>query len=124
MGRPLPALRTRGPGAVPAQGTDAGPFAVSTNRADVESPTPSPSRSPETTGRIHAAQRNGGEGVATGTARVRYRDARHGSDTLASRAGSHGANTLALAASGRTPTAAGWTPVETGGITLLTHRQR
>jgi hypothetical protein len=85
------------------------------------------------TRRGSAAVEIGDEGVVTGTARVRYGDARRGScerradrrrRTLALRAGSHGAITLVLPASGRTPTAAGWTPDRTGGTDPKAPRQR
>ena len=84
-------------------------------------------------GRVDAAVQDGGEGVVTGTARVRYRDARRGrigrqADPVrfgsALRAGRHGAHALALRASGRTPTAADWTPVEFGGITRVARQAR
>jgi hypothetical protein len=83
--------------------------------------------------RIEAAVKDGGEGVVTGTARVRHRDARRGrfgkqADpvrfTFPLRAGRHGALTLALAASGRTPTAADWTPVLSGGMTRVARQAR
>jgi hypothetical protein len=84
-------------------------------------------------GRIEAVVRDGGEGVVTGTARVRYRDARRGwfgnqADpvrfTFPFRAGRHGAIPPALAAGGRTPMAADWTPVESGGITRVARQAR
>ena len=76
-------------------------------------------------GRIEAAGKDGDEGVVTGTARVRYRDARRGRFekrasavrfTFSFRSGRHGATRLVLAASSRAPMAAGWTPVQSGGI--------
>ena len=76
-------------------------------------------------GRIEAAGKDGDEGVVTGTARVRYRDARrrpYGSAARAVclpfpfRAGRHGAIRLVLPASRRTPMAAGWTPAKSGAV--------
>jgi hypothetical protein len=83
-------------------------------------------------GRSEAAVQHGDEGVVTGTARVRFWDARRGRFgkwetprfTFSFRAGRHGAIRLVLPASGRAPTAAGWTPVKTGGIARVAPQAR
>ena len=130
MGRPL----SLGPGRSRrrASAGDA-PLVATTHQTCLGSPTRTASRSREMTRRSDAAVEIGGEGVVTGTASVRYWDARRGAVeqhadrarcTLVLRVGSHGATTLVLPASDRTPTAAGWTPVEPGGIVRNTPRQR
>jgi hypothetical protein len=129
MGRPL----SLGPGRTRrcAPAVDA-PLEAASEKS-TGSPTPRASRSREITCRSDAAGKIGDEGVVTGTARVRYGDARRGDlersaglahRTLILRVGSHGATTLVLPASDRTPTAAGRTPVETGGNVRTTPRQR
>ena len=130
MGRPL----SPGPGWRRRRcGTIAGGAPLGASAACSGATTRRASRSPEMTRRSDAAVEIGDEGVVTGTARVRYGDARRGScerraDRLrrsrSMRAGSHGARTLVLAASGRTPTAAGWTPGGTGGTVTKAPRQR
>ncbi len=115
----------RAPVAVHGKGrTAGGTFSLKTNAKGIGTLSFSASQALQVIGRIEAAVQDGDEGVVTGTARVRYWDARHGRFekggrslfTFSYRAGRHGAIRLVLPASGRTPTAAGWTPVTAGGI--------
>ncbi len=103
-------------------------FSLKTNSKGIGALNFSAPRALQVIGRIEAAVQDGGEGVATGTARVRYWDAQRGRFgtqaravrfTFSFRAGSHGAIRLVLPAIGRTPTAASWTPVKSGGIARL-----
>jgi len=116
MGRPL----SLGPGRTRRRASAGGAPLVAPAETCSDSPARIASRTREMARRSDAAVEIGGEGVVTGTARVRYRDARRGAverrgdrprRRLPLRVGSHGANTLVLTASDRTPTAAGWTPV-------------
>ncbi|MDX6376877.1 MAG: hypothetical protein QOE98_1180 [Gaiellaceae bacterium] len=100
-------------------------FSLKTNSQGIGTLSISAPRALQVIGRIDAAVQDGDEGVVTGTARVRYWDARRGQFgkqaravrfTFSFRAGRHGAIRLVLPASGRTPTAAGWTPVNAGGV--------
>ncbi len=103
-------------------------FSLKTNSKGTGTLSLSAPRALQVIGRIEAAVQDGGEGVVTGTARVRYWDAQRGQFgkqaravrfTFSFRAGSHGAIRLVLPASGRTPTAASWTPVKSGGVARL-----
>ncbi len=103
-------------------------FSLKTNSKGVGTLSFSAPKALQVIGRIEAAVQDGDEGVVTGTARVRYWDARRGRFgkqaravrfAFSFRAGRHGAIRLVLPASGRTPTSAGWTPVTSGGVARL-----